>query len=448
MGMLGVTFTARARGRNAAGESIPSKQETWSTDTPEVLEVTPEGDVTSLNEGEGRVIARLDGVEAVIRVPVREVARLEWQASLGAIGGSGAPAVGPGGTVYASGISGVLGGENRFWAFDPGGAVRWSLFTSGAYPGATIRSDGTLYVGVPRFTGDDGGAVLALDPGGQELWKLERPGSIDLPVLGEDGVLFALEKEGPGNNAILTLLAVEAETGEVLWEYRIEGQQVPFPGALAVTPDNTVYFRTRNSVIHAVGGEGEPLWTVQLGAGDEEELMYGSLAIGADGTIYGGTKAGRLYALNPDDGSVRWALELGPQINSGVAIGADGTIYQAVPVEGLFAISPGGEVLWTWSMEGVFASVASPVIGGDGTVYLGGRSVVAVHPDGTLKWDFSFDRSVRSASAIGMDGMIYVVSPDGMLHAIRELEEGNGGFDASPWPVWRGNRQNTGRAGP
>jgi len=101
--------------------------------------------------------------------------------------------------------------------------------------------------------------------------------------------------------------------------------------------------------------------------GDDEELMYASLAVGENGTIDGGTKAGRLYAWTPDDGSVRWSLEFGHQITDGAAIGAEGTIY--------------------------------------------------------------------------------VISPDGMLHAIRELEENNGGFDASPWPVWRGNRQNTGRAG-
>jgi len=55
---------------------------------------------------------------------------------------------------------------------------------------------------------------------------------------------------------------------------------------------------------------------------------------------------------------------------------------------------------------------------------------------------------VDTAPAIGLDGTLYFTSQDSMLYAIRELDGGNGGFDASPWPVWRGTRQNTGRAGP
>jgi len=103
MGILGGTFRARARGRNAAGEITTGRLVTWSTSTPEILEVTPEGEVTSLSEGEGRVIARLDGVDAVMRVPVREVARLEWKASLGGQG-TPSPMIGPEGTVYAVGL--------------------------------------------------------------------------------------------------------------------------------------------------------------------------------------------------------------------------------------------------------------------------------------------------------------------------------------------------------
>jgi len=444
MGMLGMTFQARARGRNAAGEVIPSKQETWSTDTPEILEVTPEGNVTSLIEGAGRVIARLDGVEAMIRVPVGEVARLEWQDSLGEIA-QFSPTIGLDGTVYVTGTAIHSSEPNRFWAFDPGGAVRWSLVTSVTYEAAAIGADGTLYVGTLNF-GDGEAELMALGPDGTTRWQLPRTGSIGLPVLGEDGTVHALEREGPSDDAVLTLLAVDAGRGELMWEHRIEGQQAGLRGALAVAPDNTVYFRTRDGVVRAVSGEGEPLWTVRLG--DEEEMMESALAVGEDGTIYGGTEAGRLYALSPEDGSVRWALDLGYPVRRSVALGRDGTIYQTVQ-DALHAISPGGDVLWTWRMEGFLPASASPVIGGDRTVYVGARrGLFAIRPDGRLKWDFPTDFPVLAAPAIGLDGMVYAISTDGMLHAIRELEENNGGFDASPWPVWRGNRQNTGRAAP
>ena len=54
--------------------------------------------------------------------------------------------------------------------------------------------------------------------------------------------------------------------------------------------------------------------------------MSSSPAIGADGTIYVGSRDKKLYAFNPD-GNVKWIFETGDAIESSPSIDVDGTIY-------------------------------------------------------------------------------------------------------------------------
>ncbi|AEH51461.1 PQQ-binding-like beta-propeller repeat protein [Pseudothermotoga thermarum] len=63
---------------------------------------------------------------------------------------------------------------------------------------------------------------------------------------------------------------------------------------------------------------------------------------------------------------------------------------------------------WMYKTGGSVES--SPVIGSDGTIYVGSwdKNVYALDPNGTLKWRFETDDRVISSPAIGSDGTIYV----------------------------------------
>lgn len=65
-----------------------------------------------------------------------------------------------------------------------------------------------------------------------------------------------------------------------------------------------------------------------------------------------------------------------------------------------------------WAKATGAAVTASPVIGKDGTVYVGSQDtyLYAWAPDGTLKWKFKTMDSIKSAAAIAADGTIYVTS--------------------------------------
>src|SRR6266478_2888464 len=62
-------------------------------------------------------------------------------------------------------------------------------------------------------------------------------------------------------------------------------------------------------------------WAVRIGSASDS-----SPGVAPDGTIYFGTWAGKLWALNPN-GSNKWTFTTHVEIRSSPAIGADGTIY-------------------------------------------------------------------------------------------------------------------------
>jgi len=80
-----------------------------------------------------------------------------------------------------------------------------------------------------------------------------------------------------------------------------------------------------------------------------------------------------------------------------------------------------GTKRWEFPAEGTIRS--SPAIGPDGTIYVGSDDgkVYAVQPDGTKKWEFPTGGAVSSSPVVGYFGgvlRIYVGSEDKMLYAI------------------------------
>jgi outer membrane protein assembly factor BamB len=115
----------------------------------------------------------------------------------------------------------------------------------------------------------------------------------------------------------------------------------------------------------------------------------------------------------------RWMLDLsGLYADSSPAVAPEGTIYQANFDGKLLAVTPDGTVKWVYRVYSEIKS--SPAVADDGTIYFGARDrkLYAVTPKGKLKWAFTTGAWVDSSPAVGTDGTIYFGSWDTNFYAL------------------------------
>ncbi|MBI4812845.1 MAG: PQQ-binding-like beta-propeller repeat protein, partial [Methanobacterium sp.] len=122
----------------------------------------------------------------------------------------------------------------------------------------------------------------------------------------------------------------------------------------------------------------------------------------------------------PEVNTTLWNYTTGGSIESQVSpvIGSDGTIYIGSTDGKLYALNPDGSVKWTYTTGDKACGIA---IGSDGTIYVSGgydNSLHALNPDGTLKWKYKTRGNILGTPTVGFDGTIYVGSCDSNLYAL------------------------------
>jgi outer membrane protein assembly factor BamB len=195
-------------------------------------------------------------------------------------------------------------------------------------------------------------------------------------------------------------------------------------GSVAIGADGTIYVVTTDysgadlSRLMALSPQGSTLWTLELPTAEGQ-----TPAIGADGTLYLSAQpslvSGSLFAVDPR-GTVRWVLEDLERIRSSPAIGPDGTVYVAGRNH-LYAVDPRGRIRWTYETSDPAFFQSSPAVASDGTIYIGGEDTFlhAINADGSRRWLFKTNGRIRTSPSIGSDGTIYFGSFDGRLYAVR-----------------------------
>ncbi len=194
----------------------------------------------------------------------------------------------------------------------------------------------------------------------------------------------------------------------------------------------------------AFNSDGSEKWNLDIG------VVESSPAIGADGTVYVGSKDKNLHAINPD-GTEKWTFATGAAIYASPAIGVDGTIYIGSSDSKFYAVNPDGTEKWHITTDSFipFMHEDSPAIGADGTIYVTAmdtaqstykRFFYAINPNGTIEWRFDAD-AIQGQIAIADDGTIYLGSQDGTLYA---LYSNSHGLANSPWPRFHHDNKGTG----
>jgi hypothetical protein len=225
----------------------------------------------------------------------------------------------------------------------------------------------------------------------------------------------------------------------VAWTLDLKGPMISSP---IVAPDGTIYTgavwsETRNpeAFIWAIHPDGTVKWKYPLPFVDHQTVS--SPALDSAGNLYVGLADGKFISLSPA-GALRWQYQAEKPVETHPAIGQNGNVY--VVLDGkLTAFTPAGSILWQFDLQ-FNGMVTTPAIDRiDGTIYctkwVGNGDVnihiMAIRPDGTLKWD--------SGDYSGGGGSV-AQAPNGDLisagynYVIRDRETGAAkSFIYGPW---------------
>jgi eukaryotic-like serine/threonine-protein kinase len=151
----------------------------------------------------------------------------------------------------------------------------------------------------------------------------------------------------------------------------------------------------------------------------------------ANHTLYVGSGDGSLYAINTDNGVVRWKTSLGSSVTSTPAVSTAHGVVVVGTFDGAFhgitlatgrtawSMKPGAALPLAWGIESGQIYTSSPAIVGT-TVVVGsidGNVYAADVRTGRARWRYNLGARVYSSPAVAT-GVVYVGGQDGTVHAI------------------------------
>jgi outer membrane protein assembly factor BamB len=340
-------------------------------------------------------------------------AKIKWHA-LSGIAFEPSPAIGPDGTLY---IGTADRNDHALYALlGSTGATKWR-FQTGSFVLNTPAVDAS---GLIYFGSDDGNFYVVDSALGTSCTSLRLGGMLrSSAAIGQDGTVYV-----GGSRPTNKMFALDAKTHAIKWEFQLTDG---INSAIAVGPDGTVYFGDGAGVVSALNGAtGAKKWQDNQIAGG---ISSSSPTLGADGTLYISNGGLVLAARDSGTGAIKWTG--GGEYFSNVALGPGALGYfNGSSIDGkeepntLNAFNPvDGTIMWTFTTTtdslGNENSVWTPVVGPDGTVYVGTSNGTVYALDGVsgaVKWQImTAPMALNSQVVIDTDGTVYVPTLDGVF---------------------------------
>ena len=270
------------------------------------------------------------------------------------------------------------------------------------------------------------GLLAEWPEGGPELlWKIESVGEGFASYTAASGRLFTQGQK----NGRQYLIALDANTGETLWELRhgetYGNNRGNGPRGTPTIDGERVYaLGADGNLICAAASTGERIWEVNLlakfrasnirwGLSESPLVDRGRVIVNAGGP------GASVVALNKDDGSLIWKSESDEAGYSSAVIAEVGGIRMYVMLTGEAAIglrADTGELLWRYSqVSNRTANIATPIVDGDlvfvSTDYGTGCALLKLKPanGGIEAEEIYFNRDMRNhySSSVLVDGYLY-----------------------------------------
>jgi outer membrane protein assembly factor BamB len=333
------------------------------------------------------------------------------------------PAIAPDGTIYQATFTGKL------LAVTPQGTEKW-MFKAGRQVTSTpaIGDDGTVYFGSRDRK------CYAVTPQGRLKWTFQTGAWVDSsPAIGADGTIYF----GSWDTNFYAL----HPDGSRKWVFPTGGIIDSSP---AIGADGTIYFGSHDKRFYALKPDGTLRWSFATGS-----QIISSPAMAGDGTIYFSSVDGNVYALNPD-GTEHWRLHTGGVTKSSPVLDGQGNLYLSVNQDNV-SISRDGKIRWALPFPAFI--YASPAAAASGEIYFSApwRCLLAVTQDGREVWRLTTDENnqhedITTSPVIAGDGTIYIAHEDWLeaIHSTNRLAPAA----KSSWPMFRANPRRTGRVEP
>ncbi|MCR4428290.1 MAG: PQQ-binding-like beta-propeller repeat protein [Caldiserica bacterium] len=333
--------------------------------------------------------------------------QIKWVFPLGQVQFPAGPSIARDGTIYFL-------TRNDLYAINQDGTLKWtysipSSFWQGfSFP--TVLSDGKVVFAICPSGGGHFERIVAINPDGTEAWFFEKEGGFFFPTVWKD---FILVGSSDGNCYRLN------NQGEVLSYVPTGG---PIWGSPAVGEDGTFYFVSQDRFLYAVHPSRGIEWKYPLEPpGDSFILIESGFnpSIGEDGTIYFFDLAGVLRALDPQ-GREKWSKSSVYSFHPPV-FAPDGTLYVSSIMGVVYALDPNdGSIKWRFQTTGELR--CPPAVDNQGNLFFGSGDgkVYALRPDGSLLWSVETGGEISSFPAfpaIGPDGTLYIFDENGDLYA-------------------------------
>ncbi len=330
----------------------------------------------------------------------------------------------------------ALGG--RIFAMDAGGtvtavtgdgAVLWNANVSPDFDSnADVSGGGLAATGGTVFVTTGAGEVLALAANSGALqWRQRLDGALSGPPSVDGGRVYVIGRNG-------SAAALDGASGRILWQLDGAARAGGMLGSGAAGVDGgRVYLPFSSGQIMAVSREGDTLWSAAV-AGQRLGRAYGGFGdVTGDpaivgGTIYVGTAAGRMAAIDAGTGQRIWAAGEGA-LNAPLVVG--GSVFVVNDQARLVRLNAQtGDVIWSQTMpyfKNEKPKRMKAITAHYGPVLAGGHIVVA-SGDGTLRlFDPASGAIVGQADIPSgaasppalIGGALVVMGQNGQLHAFR-----------------------------
>jgi outer membrane protein assembly factor BamB len=209
-----------------------------------------------------------------------------------------------------------------------------------------------------------------------------------------------------------------APQGQVAWTFAAGGAIQSSPAVSG----GTVYFGSRDGKIYAVdAATGTQKWAYQTGSWVESSPAV------VGGVVYCGSNDGHLYALDAATGRELWSFETQYAASSAPAV-ADGMVYFSAEDYNVYAVDAAtGKQVWKFEADELIHS--SPTVA-NGIVYTGAGGCLYAVDARSGKFRLRFDSYAVSYSPPVVSGStVYLSNLNGSLYAV----DGN----ARSWPIER-----------